>query len=127
LREHRGSEAVGRSIEAAGREAIWSWSRDQNLRFRVSVSGVRSRSRSRTNCLSLVTRGLVSINWNAFYGRIHRPVNVVLTELSVSGKNKNGPFFETLATTVTKRQSRSRVSVSWVQVSLPSLTIINRK
>jgi len=40
-----------------------------------------------------------TINWNAFYGHIHRPLNVVLTELSVSGKNKKWPrpFFETLS------------------------------
>jgi len=35
------------------------------------------------------------------YYRIHRPVNVVLTELSVSGKNKKGPA----------RSSRPRVTL----------------
>jgi len=40
-----------------------------------------------------------TVNWNVLYGRVHRPVNVVLTELFVSGENKKwpSPFFETLS------------------------------
>jgi len=59
-----------------------------------------------------------TINWNAFYGRIHKPVNDVLTELSVSGKNKKwlGPFFETLSDPWRRRSpsvSQGLVSLSW--------------
>jgi len=67
-------------------------------------------------------------------------VNVVLTELSVSGENKKwpGPFFENLSDPWRRRSpsvsqglvsQRSGlglggyVSVSWVQVSLTSLTV----